>query len=72
MAELKIKKKKPVWPWVIAILLIIIAVLVYLIATDRIRLDDNTAVIDTQQIESSTTAWVSDRTKGLIIKNIKK
>ena len=50
MAELKIRKKKPVWPWIILLLVLIIAALIYLVSTDKISLgNDNSSVIHMQE-----------------------
>jgi hypothetical protein len=38
MAEIKIEKKSPVWPWILLIV-IVVGVLIYVFATDR---DDDT------------------------------
>lgn len=50
MAEIKIEKKKPVWPW-IAALLIIAAVVYFIFFTDN-----TTQVQNGTQIENTTSA----------------
>ncbi len=48
MAEIKIEKKKPIWPWIIAVLLV--AALVYFIFLR----DNSVQVQNTTEIENST------------------
>lgn len=49
MAEIKIEKKKPVWPWIVAALLI--AALVYFVFLK----DDQVQTGNTVEIENTTT-----------------
>lgn len=54
MAEIKIEKKKPIWPWIILVL-VILAILYFLVfAGDDDELDD----VETEQIEETT--WEED------------
>ena len=48
MAEIKIEKKKPIWPWILAVVLI--AALVYFIFLK----DDGTQVQNRTEIENTT------------------
>lgn len=50
MAEIKIEKKKPVWPWIVA-LLIIGALVYYIFVTDHEANGESTI-----EIENSTNA----------------
>jgi hypothetical protein len=50
MAEIKIEKKKPIWPW-IAVVLIIGAVIYYIYCTDHEPSSESTT-----QTETSTSA----------------
>ncbi|TDW52779.1 hypothetical protein EV144_1011472 [Flavobacterium sp. 270] len=50
MAEIKIEKKKPIWPWVLAVLLI--AALIYFIFVR----DNEAQVENRMQIENTTSA----------------
>lgn len=50
MAEIKIEKKKPLWPWVIAVVLI--GALIYFIFLK----DNETQVENTSTIENTTSA----------------
>ncbi|MHA6280730.1 hypothetical protein ACXYMT_11165 [Salinimicrobium sp. CAU 1759] len=54
MAEIKIEKKKPIWPWIILVL-VILAILYFLVfADDDGDIDD----VETEQVEE--TAWEED------------
>lgn len=48
MAEIKIEKKKPIWPWIVAVVLIV--VLVYFIFLN----DNGTQIQNTTEIENTT------------------
>ncbi|WP_347049338.1 hypothetical protein [Flavobacterium olei] len=50
MAEIKIEKKKPVWPWIVAVLLI--AALVYYVFLR----DTDSQVENRVEVENTTTA----------------
>ena len=51
MAEIKIEKKKPIWPWIILVL-VILAILYFLVfANDD---DDDIEDVNTEQIEEET------------------
>ena len=50
MAEIKIEKKKPIWPWIVAVL-IIGALVYYLFVKDHETNDGNSV-----KIENTTTA----------------
>lgn len=56
MAEIKIEKKKPIWPWII-LALVILALLYFFVFAD----DDNDDMedVNTEQVEEST-AWDDD------------
>ena len=53
MAEIGIEKKKPIWPWIILVL-VILAILYFLVFADDD--DDNMEENNTEQVED-TTAW---------------
>lgn len=54
MAEIKIEKKKPIWPWVILVL-VILAILYFLVfANDDDDMDDIDDMDDTEQVEEET------------------
>lgn len=58
MAEIKIEKKKPIWPWIL-LALVILALLYFLVfANDDGDIDD---VDDTEQVQEDT-AWENDTT----------
>ncbi|WP_037315035.1 hypothetical protein [Salegentibacter sp. Hel_I_6] len=58
MAEIKIEKKKPIWPWVILIIILILGILFYVFAYE----EDNDTIDDTDNIEelNDTSASVSN------------
>lgn len=67
MAEIKIEKKKPMWPW-IALILIILAIIAFLVyqnqANDDYLDDDNTDMVDDMNdtIDNDTTIYDSTNT----------
>ncbi len=50
MAEIKVEKKKPVWPWILLIAIIILGILFYVFAYDDTN-DDVDDIDDTDDIE---------------------
>lgn len=73
MAEIKIEKKKPIWPWIILVL-VILAILYFLVFADdeedEIEMDETEQIDDawdegeditTWDDETDTTAWDTDR-----------
>lgn len=60
MAEIKIEKKKPIWPWIILVL-VILAILYFLVfANDDDNVDDMDDM-DTEQVEEGT-VWDDEDT----------
>ncbi|GGW45475.1 hypothetical protein [Arenibacter certesii] len=61
MAEIKIKKKSPIWPWIV-VLVIIISVIVYLfVYSDNVNIEDDKPHIGhDEQIENSTGECTED------------
>jgi hypothetical protein len=57
MAEIKIEKKKPIWPWIILVL-VILAILYFLVFADDGD-DDDIDDVTTEQVEEETT-WEDD------------
>ena len=53
MAEIKIEKKKPVWPWIVAALLIAGLVYFFLIREDQVQYEKTTEVETTTTTDSS-------------------
>ena len=53
MAEIGIEKKKPVWPWIILVLVILAILYFIFFANDD---NDQTDDVNTEQVED-TTAW---------------
>ena len=58
MAEIKIEKKKPIWPWIILVL-VILALLYFLVFADDDDDNDDMDNTETEQIEEGT-AWETD------------
>ena len=63
MAEIKIEKKKPIWPWIILVL-VILAILYFLVFADDDAADDMEEMDDMEQIDeesvwddADTTSW---------------
>lgn len=54
MAEIKIEKKKPIWPWIILVL-VILAILYFLVFADD---DNDMDDVQTEQVEETT--WEED------------
>ncbi len=70
MAEIKIEKKKPIWPWVLLGLIILAVILYFVIADDDD--DDNIEEENTEQVvtpvetedEAETATWEEDNLSG--------
>ncbi|MDA6071506.1 hypothetical protein NJT12_17940 [Flavobacterium sp. AC] len=54
MAEIKIEKKKPVWPWIVAVLLIA-ALIYYIFLKDNVTQSDNSVEIENTTSTDNTT-----------------
>lgn len=70
MAEIKIEKKKPVWPWILLGLIILAVILYFVFAdddTDDVYDDDNTEQVVTPmetEEEPETSTWEEDNLSG--------
>lgn len=74
MAEIKIEKKKPVWPWIL-LGLIILAIILYFVFTDNTDdvddFDDDTEQVtdttfqDNQMMDRDTIGWNNDTIGGV-------
>lgn len=53
MAEIKIEKKKPIWPWIVAVLLIGALVYFVFLRDDQVRNDSNTEIENVSGIDST-------------------
>lgn len=60
MAEIKIEKKKPIWPWIILVL-IILAILYFLVFADNDDNDEVDEMDETEQIDDET-VWEDEDT----------
>ncbi len=59
MAEIKIVKKRVVWPYVVAILIVVAAILFYLYYTGNLSIEDETPVIGTDgRINNGTGLYI--------------
>lgn len=54
MAEIKIKKKNPVWPWIILVVVVLAATAYYFMSSDRLYTEDERSLMDDNQIENET------------------
>lgn len=59
MAEIEIQKKKPVWPWAILVILIILAILYFFVFDDNEVYDSDMNDAKTEQIDDGT-VWKKD------------
>ena len=57
MAEIKVEKKKPVWPWIIAAL-IILAIILYFVLNDNEAEDD---LLEEDTIEEVETTYMNNK-----------
>lgn len=57
MADIRIKKKKPVWPWIILLIVILITVYIFVVADDETTLNDRA---HPQQIDETEEAMQND------------
>ena len=71
MAEIKIEKKQPVWPWILLGLIILGVILYFLLADNDDTVDDmddtNTEQVDTTYqttgaVDNNTSGWADDET----------
>lgn len=53
MAEIKIEKKKPIWPWIVAVLLIGALVYFVFLRDDQVRNDSNTEIENVSGTDST-------------------
>ncbi len=51
MAEIKIEKKKPIWPWILLVVLIILALLYFFVFANNDYDDDTIDTDDTEQVQ---------------------
>ena len=57
MAEIKIEKKSPAWPWVLLTILLVAAFVYYLVATNKVEVDERGVQINddrTEQVDRDT------------------
>ena len=57
MAEIKIQKKSPAWPWVLLTILLVAAFVYYLVATNKVEVDESGVQINndrTEQVDRDT------------------
>jgi hypothetical protein len=57
MAEIKIEKKSPAWPWILLTILLVAAFVYYLVATNKVDVDENGVQINddrTEQVDTDT------------------
>lgn len=54
MAEIKIEKKKPIWPWIIAVLLIAALVYYVFLREDHVQDPNRTEIENTTAVDSTS------------------
>ncbi|MBA3284927.1 MAG: hypothetical protein H0U27_07690 [Nitrosopumilus sp.] len=62
MTEIKIEKKKPVWPWILLVLGLLVAVWFFFFRNDKyepVETADRTALIDTDENNNTVAAYVT-------------
>jgi len=52
MAEIKIEKKRPVWPWIVAALIIAVLVYFFVVREDQVQYEKTTEVETTTITDS--------------------
>lgn len=67
MAEIGIEKKKPIWPWIILVL-VILAILYFLFFADNDGTDDMDETT-TEQVEDTTSAWGTEAREDTVTGN---
>ncbi len=55
MAEIKIEKKRPVWPWILVVLIIVGVIAYYYINSPQAEILDDPSNPNTETIENSGT-----------------
>ena len=61
MAEIKIEKKAPVWPWIVLTILLVAAFVYYLVATNKVEVDESGVQINSDRTEQIDTTDRSSR-----------
>lgn len=51
MAEIKIEKKAPVWPWIILTIILVAAFIYYLVATNKVDVNEDGVQINNDRTE---------------------
>ena len=54
MAEIKIEKKKPVWPWIVVVLLISAIVYYIFLRDNETQIDNSTQIENTTSTDNTT------------------
>ncbi|SDB46124.1 hypothetical protein SAMN03097699_1485 [Flavobacteriaceae bacterium MAR_2010_188] len=62
MAEIKIEKKKPIWPWILLLAIIVIAAILYFMNNDGVS-DDNMEADDIEEIDDTNDVGSIDDTE---------
>ncbi len=59
MTEIKIEKKKPVWPWILLVLGLLVAAWFFFFRNDKNEPVDSNALIDVRENNSTVAAYVT-------------
>ena len=55
MAEIKIEKKAPVWPWIVLTIILVAAFVYYLVATNKVDVNEEGVRINNDNTEQMDT-----------------
>jgi hypothetical protein len=53
MAEIKIEKKKPIWPWIIAVVLVVALVYFFFLNDNGVQVQNTTEIENTTSIDTT-------------------
>ncbi len=53
MAEIKIEKKKPIWPWVVAALLIVTLIYFIFLNDNEVQVQNSTEIENTTSVDTT-------------------
>lgn len=70
MAEIKIEKKKPVWPWIAAVLIIAALLFFFLLSDTETQSESNVEIENSTDVRQKVTAKQQDNSVILLIEKI--
>ncbi|MGY8914851.1 MAG: hypothetical protein ACKVJF_07175 [Flavobacteriales bacterium] len=57
MAEIKIKKKSPVWPWMLLVLVVLAVIAYYFMTSDGLYTEDERSLMDQDDLIENETGY---------------